>query len=77
MSKTLISWIKDNSEKLASLSDEIWSFAELGFQEYKSSKLLSQTLLEAGFSVKTEVADMPTAFYASYGEGDKVLLNKN
>jgi len=73
MSKTIINWIQENSEKLTSLSNEIWKFAELGLQEYKSSELLIQTLSEAGFSVKTQVAEMPTAFYASYGKGKPII----
>jgi aminobenzoyl-glutamate utilization protein B len=73
MSKTIINWIKENSGKLISLSNEIWKFAELGLQEHKSSKLLTQTLLEAGFSLETQVAEMPTAFYASYGNGKPII----
>ncbi|MFX0012084.1 MAG: amidohydrolase, partial [Candidatus Hermodarchaeota archaeon] len=69
MTKTLINWIKENSEKLTSVSDKIWEFAELGLAEYKSSTLLIDILIEAGFTVKKGVADMPTAFYGSYGNG--------
>ena len=69
MTKTLINWIKENSEKLTSISDKIWKFAELGLAEYKSSTLLIDTLIEAGFTLKKGVADMPTAFYGSYGKG--------
>ena len=73
MVKTLINWIKENSEKLTSLSDKIWEFAELGLAEYKSSTLLIDTLKEAGFTIKKGVADMPTAFYGSYGNGYPTL----
>ena len=73
MSKKYIKWIKSNRDMLISISDQIWEFAELGLQEYKSSALLVKTLKEAGFEVKTGVADMPTAFYGNYGSGKPII----
>ena len=55
------------------LQKEIWSFAELGFIETKSSLALQQHLKENGFSVEAGVAGMPTAFVASYGSGPPVI----
>ena len=51
------------------IARQIWDFAELGFQESKSSALLQKTLADAGFAVEAGVAGMPTAFTASYGSG--------
>ena len=73
MSKTMFNWIKENGDKLASISDQIWEFAELGLEEHNSSKLLIDSLADAGFSVKTQVAEMPTAFYATYGNGKPII----
>ena len=55
------------------LQKSIWSFAELGFLETKSSLALQQHLKENGFSVEAGVAAMPTAFIASYGSGSPVI----
>jgi aminobenzoyl-glutamate utilization protein B len=55
------------------ISDAIWSYAELGLQEYKSSTLLVQTLEKAGFKVEKGLAGMPTCFVASYGTGKPVV----
>ncbi|MFT4032407.1 MAG: amidohydrolase [Siphonobacter sp.] len=52
---------------------QIWGFAELGYLESKSSALLQETLKKAGFQVKSGVADIPTAFVASYGSGKPVI----
>ncbi len=60
-------------EKFGKISDAIWSFAELGMQEFKSSELLASTLEAEGFTIKRGVADMPTAFVASYGSGKPVI----
>ncbi|MFH1639456.1 MAG: amidohydrolase [Chloroflexota bacterium] len=56
-------------EKFWRVSDAIWSYAELGLEEYKSSKLLTDTLEGAGFKVDRGVAGMPTAFVASWSHG--------
>lgn len=52
---------------------QIWDYAEVGYKEVKSSALLQKTLADAGFSVKPGVADIPTAFVASYGSGSPVI----
>src|SRR5918992_781735 len=52
---------------------QIWNFAEVGYQEAKSSALLQQQLKAAGFDVKAGVAEIPTAFVASYGSGKPVI----
>lgn len=51
----------------------IWNWAEVGYQEVKSSALLQKELTDAGFKVETHVAGMPTAFVASYGKGEPVI----
>ena len=56
-------------ENLWRISDAIWSYAELGLEEYKSSKLLADTLEGASFKVDRGVAGMPTAFVASWSHG--------
>ncbi len=51
----------------------IWNWAEVGYQEVKSSALLQKELTDAGFKVEAHVAGMPTAFVASYGKGEPVI----
>lgn len=52
---------------------QIWDYAELGYKETKSAALHVQNLKEAGFSVETGVAGIPTAFVATYGTGSPVI----
>ena len=68
-----ISWIDNNRDRIVEISDKIWSFAELGLVEYKSSSLLINELKKHGFRVKRGVAGMPTAFIASYGESKPII----
>lgn len=55
------------------LADAIWEYAEVGYQESQSSAALQGYLAENNFSVETGLADIPTAFVASYGTGEPVI----
>lgn len=57
-------------EKLLAVSHEIHRNPEVRFQEHRAAALLSNTLAEAGFTVETGIADLPTAFLAEYGSAD-------
>lgn len=65
--------IEGKQELFIDLSTKIWSYAELPYEEFKSSKLLWDTLEEDGFTIEKGVANMPTAFTASYGSGKPVV----
>jgi len=52
---------------------QIWDYAEVGYKETKSSALHQKTLQDAGFTVQAGVADIPTAFVATYGSGKPVI----
>ncbi|MFB3903265.1 MAG: amidohydrolase [Acidobacteriota bacterium] len=53
--------------------DSIFSFAELGFQEYDTAAYVTGLLEKNGFRVERGVAGMPTAFVASWGSGKPVI----
>ncbi|GAB2708104.1 glutamate carboxypeptidase [Hymenobacter frigidus] len=55
------------------VAQSIWGFAEVGYKEAKSSALLQKTLKDNGFTVQAGVADIPTAFVATYGSGKPVI----
>lgn len=71
----VLDWLgePETVERFGRISDAIWSYAELGLQEFKSAALLTKTLEEEGFSVERGLADMPTCFVASYGSGKPVI----
>ena len=67
--------LDSQKEKYGEIAQQIWNFAEMGYQEKQSSALLQETLAKAGFSIETGVADIPTAFIAEYGtEGPVVAI---
>jgi aminobenzoyl-glutamate utilization protein B len=71
--KNIISSIENHQSEIIKISDQIWELAELAFNEYESSKILSDYAEKNGFIVEKGVAGMPTAFVASYGSGKPVI----
>jgi aminobenzoyl-glutamate utilization protein B len=53
--------------------DQIFSFSELGFQEFETSRYLTGILEKSGFQVERGVAGIPTAWVATYGSGKPVI----
>ncbi|MBV8905973.1 MAG: amidohydrolase, partial [Acidobacteriia bacterium] len=66
-------FVNQHSAEFSEVSKQIWGYAELGYHEEKSSALLQSELKQAGFRIETGVANEPTAFIASYGEGKPVI----
>src|SRR3984885_9910869 len=64
----------DSMKKQAQVMvDSVFSFGELGFQEFETSKYLSGILEKEGFKIERGIAGIPTAFMASWGEGKPVI----
>ncbi|MEM3615684.1 MAG: amidohydrolase [Candidatus Methanomethylicia archaeon] len=68
-----LKWIEENKDRIIFLSDKIWEYAELGLEEYKSSKILAEELEKNEFKVERGIAGMPTAFIATWGHGKPVI----
>jgi len=71
--KYVTDWTESNKVGFYRLSDAIWSYAELGMEEYQSSKAITEYLKRNAFKVETGVADLPTAFVATFGLGKPVI----
>jgi len=68
-----------NAKQTQVMIDKIFSFAELGFQEFESSKYLSNILIENGFEITESVSGIPTAWFAKWsnGEGPTIALGSD
>ena len=55
------------------MTDTVFSFGELGFQETETSKYLTGILEKEGFKIQRGVAGIPTAFTATWGSGKPVI----
>ena len=65
----VIEYLDNKKDWLINVSKTIWEYAEVALNEHKSSKLLADVLEKEGFKVQIGVADLPTAFVASWGNG--------
>jgi aminobenzoyl-glutamate utilization protein B len=64
----------DHMKKQAQVMvDSVFSFGELGFQEFETSKYLTAILAKEGFKIERGFAGIPTAWVASWGEGKPVI----
>jgi aminobenzoyl-glutamate utilization protein B len=64
-------WIEQNKKRIIEISNKAWEYAEVGLKEEKTSKLLADYIEKQGFKVEKGIADMPTAFVASWTNGEK------
>jgi len=55
------------------MTDMIFSFGELGFQEFETQRYLGKILRDNGFTVQDGVAGIPTAWVARWGSGKPVI----
>ncbi len=53
--------------------DSVFSFGELGFQEFETQKYLTGILEKEGFTIERGIAGIPTAWTARWGSGKPVI----
>ena len=68
-----LAYIDSRYDETSTLARKLWEFAEVGYLERRSSALLQEALEAEGFTIRSGVADIPTAFVAEYGSGGPVL----
>lgn len=71
--ETLLDRVEARASHFGEISRRIWEFAEVGYQETRSSALLASELRAAGFRIEENVAGIPTAFTATWGQGKPVI----
>lgn len=71
--KSVIQSIDTHGQEMTGISDKIWAAAETAFNESQSAKLLADYAEANGFTVERGVAEMPTAFVATFGSGKPVI----
>ncbi|MCV6628711.1 MAG: amidohydrolase [Flavobacteriaceae bacterium] len=71
--KTVLKKLDSKSETYASIAQQIFDYAEMGYIEHQSVALLQNTLEKEDFRIQKGVAEIPTAFIAEYGSGYPVI----
>ncbi|MBS1488368.1 MAG: amidohydrolase [Bacteroidetes bacterium] len=69
----IVQELDKNFPSYSAVAKEIWQLAEMGYLEEKSSTLLREKLRGNGFAIQVGVAEIPTAFVATYGSGKPVV----
>lgn len=69
----LIREIDANTKMAQVMVDKVFSFAELGFQEFETSRYLTGILRENGFEITEGISGVPTAWLATWGNGKPVI----
>ena len=65
----IIDCIDEKRNLICHVADQIWSYAELSLQEFRSCDLYCQVLEDEGFAVERGTAGIATAFTATIGSG--------
>lgn len=71
--KNALDFLNQNERVLTGMAKDIWENPQDGLEETYASKVISNMLEKAGFPVQRGVAQMPTAFVASWGEGKPII----
>ncbi|MGB1779221.1 MAG: hypothetical protein ACPHQP_06685, partial [Longimicrobiales bacterium] len=66
----LVSFVQERRDFTADMVDQIFSYGELGFQEFETSRYLVDLLRDEGFLVEEGIAGIPTAWVATWGSGE-------
>jgi len=70
---SILESLDKQQDALTTIAKDIWDHPQLALQETHAAKLQIDTLKQAGFGTEEGVADMPTAFIASWGQGNPII----
>ena len=65
--------VERNATPMAKIGDSLYYFAELGMQEFESTKLMKEVLEAGGFTVELGAAGMPTNLWVHWGSGHPAI----
>ncbi len=65
--------VQDRAKLVQEIIDHLYSFGELGMQEFETQRYLTDLLKENGFDIELGVAGMPSAWTARWGSGSPVI----
>ena len=69
--KQEVSQLVEQDKKMTQVMiDKVFSFGELGFQEFETSKYLSKVLEENGFDIEYQISGIPTSWLATWSNGE-------
>jgi aminobenzoyl-glutamate utilization protein B len=73
LKKEVAQRVQEQQKMAQVMVDKVFSFAELGFQEYETSRYLTEILKANGFEIQYGISGVPTAWIAKWGKGKPVI----
>ena len=73
MKQDAIAHIDANAKQVQVMVDQVFSYAEPGFQEIRTGEYLTGILAKNGFKITRGVAGIPTAWTATWGDGGPLI----
>ena len=73
MKQKLVSSVAGHAKEVQVMVDQIFSYGELGFQEFETSNFITSVLEKNGFAVEKNISNVPTAWMAKWGSGSPVI----
>src|SRR5437667_695547 len=71
--KEAVADVEQMKDFSAQMVDQVFSYGELGFQEFETSRYLIDTLKKNGFQIKEGISGIATAWIATWGSGKPVI----
>lgn len=71
--KEILNFTEEKSKEICNLSDQIWDNPETGYSEQFAVSAMIKVLEKEGFKITRNLADIPTAFSAKYGNSGPVI----
>ncbi len=65
--------VENNKKMVQEIVDSLFSFSELGFQEYETQRYIGEILEDNGFEFQRDVAGLPSGWWATWGSGHPVI----
>jgi aminobenzoyl-glutamate utilization protein B len=65
--------VGDKQKLTQEIVDSLFSFSELGFQEFETQRYLTEILEDNGFSIERGVSGIPSSWWATWGSGKPVI----
>ncbi|MBT5030744.1 MAG: amidohydrolase [Proteobacteria bacterium] len=65
--------VSDKQKLTQEIADSLFSFSELGFQEFETQRYVTKLLEENGFTIELGVSGIPSAWWATWGSGEPVI----
>jgi len=73
MKQKLYTSVASHAKDVQVMVDKVFSFGELGFQEFETSAYLTSVLEKNGFTIEKNISNVPTAWMAKWGNGSPVI----